>query len=164
MRQLQKMKDKLANSAQILFILLIIVWFVISIIRVANNVLRIYTQERQWIFLTDDQKREKLFGEPFDFLTLIANKTPSTAKIATFLPKPDIEPGSFYLSQYFLYPRNVQSISPINEGILKKDKFEYLAIYYPKNYKLTINTIWHYKIIGKYVGNKTAGLVIRLYE
>ncbi len=75
---------------------LIILWFTVSLVRLGYNYLKIYTQERDWIFLTDYQKKARMFGQ--DFINI------SQPDFCANYPQ--VQPGSrlYYFNFYYLYP------------------------------------------------------------
>ena len=111
------------------FLLTLGLWFLLSVGRVGNNVIRALTSEREWIFLTDSQKKEKLLGEVHNFLTFIQKNTPPSSSIAISLASPESSPGFFYKSLYYLYPRKIEIVDKFT-----KQNFDYLIYYYPLEY------------------------------
>lgn len=108
------------------FLLILCLWFLLSLGRVGNNVIRAFGSEREWIFLTDSQKKEKLHGEVHNFLTFVQKNTSSNSSISIMLDSPDSSPGFFYKSLYYLYPRKVEIVDKF-----AKPHFDYSIYYYP---------------------------------
>lgn len=76
--------------------IIITLWFIISLTRLGYNYLKIYTQERDWLFMSDYQKKVELFGEDFINIT----------RPDFCADYPQIQPGSrlYYFNFYYLYP------------------------------------------------------------
>lgn len=75
---------------------ILILWFALSVVRLGYNYLKIYTEERGWITLTDYQKKVLMFGE--DFINV--------SRPGFCVNHPKIETGSrlYYFNFYYLYP------------------------------------------------------------
>lgn len=91
------------RNFKVLFLLLIGLWILLVFSRVIHNISKLYTEETHWIFLTDDQKREKQFGEKYVFLKFVNEKVNSQSNILMFTN----DGMAYYLARYFLYPTTV---------------------------------------------------------
>ncbi len=93
-------------------ILFITFWIVLSVFRTLFNFSKIFTEERVWIGISDEQKREKIFGPVYSFLQIIKQQT---IKNDVVLMKTD-DLKNFYIARYVLYPtrvtRGVNNVNP----------------------------------------------------
>lgn len=147
---------------KLLLISLFILWFAISVGRIGFNYIKIYTQERNWLGKSDDEKKELLFGDVYPALQFIAQNTSSSSSIVILTPDSSIEPRLYYLSYYYLYPRSL---------ILSKEKVKlisnYEVVYYKKNDAKTqtlVNLLGKNKKIKKFVGKNIQVSLIKNYE
>lgn len=106
---------------------ILVLWMFISVLRLGNNLSKIYTEERNWIFISDEQKRKMLFGNLNDFYRFLEKNTPENSEMVLLAP----EGKSNYLSKYYLYPRIViYTKSPSDaEKLIKSKKFNYFVLY-----------------------------------
>lgn len=118
------------------FQLLLFAWTFFAISSVGYNVIKGGIEYNEWWHLTDSQKRQKIFGNIFIFLSFIDDNTQKTSEILLF--SQDIK--TYYLSKYYLYPRIVTTTTDKNKIIplLKSRKFSYVALHtsklLPSNY------------------------------
>lgn len=97
----------------------LVLWFVIGVARLFFNTTRMFTTEREWFFMSDDEKRIRLLGQEHVFLKNIQKITPVDAVIQVYIPSHDILPGIFYKTIYYLYPRKLSfenSLSQVGSG------------------------------------------------
>lgn len=85
-----------------LFVLLV-AWGILAIGSVGYNAVNTVSEVKNWYFLTDTQKREKLFGDLYTFFTFIDKNTPEDASI--LLKSFDVR--TFFLGRYYLYPKKI---------------------------------------------------------
>lgn len=128
-----------------LLISVLVIWFGLSLVRIINNLAKIYTEERDWIFLSDDKKREKLFGDVHGFLSFSKEHARTNSRIVFILPPPNVENRLFYLGEYYLYPRDIYfSDQKKFKNDIQREKPDYILIYDLKNsksYKEIIRTL-----------------------
>lgn len=107
--------------------LLIFSWGLLAIVRSFYNFSKIYSEERSWIFLSDSEKRTRLFGDLYSVAVDVDSKTPVSSRILLLAPGGK----TFFLSRYYLYPRRlvyVRSVKEMQEE-LKKNSFDYLVMF-----------------------------------
>lgn len=119
------------------FIILISVWTIIASLRTLYNFSKLFTEESQWFFLSDEQKKEKAFGDLNTFYRFAESHTPLNARILF------LSPGgkAYYLGRYYLYPRKIfmaANPSDISQK-LNKEKFDFLLVYQTKDKSLDEN-------------------------
>lgn len=145
------------------FAFLILLWFLLSLARMGNNILRIFTEEAVFIHLSDSQKKEKIFGDAYNFWSLIERNTLPSSKIAVFMPDPTMEPGAFYFSIYNLYPRRITYIEDIDLKRLQSSGFNYLVLLYDsKNEFPPALKGKNIGLLNKYRGKNLSGDLIKL--
>ncbi len=120
------MKNVVRISKKLLFIT-ICLWITIATLRTFYNISKLYTEERKWLALSDDQQRVALFGDIYRAIKIIQEKTPGSAQILS------LSPGgkTFFLSRYYLYPRKITYIKSTSEVAMaiKKNTFDYLVVF-----------------------------------
>ncbi len=117
-------------------ILSVVIWFAISVARLVYNYIKIYSQEKNWIFKSIDEKKELMFGDVYPAMQFIAQNTPLSARIVIVMANPKIEPRLHYLSQYYLYPRRVS----ISQKIIHEKNIQYQVLYI-KNEDLNLKKV-----------------------
>jgi hypothetical protein len=90
------------SRSTFLFVLLG-VWALLAIGSVGYNAVNTVSEVKNWYFLTDTQKREKLFGDLYTFFTFIDKNTPADASI--LIKSFDVR--TFFLGRYYLYPKKI---------------------------------------------------------
>lgn len=115
-------KERLANT---FLILLLSIFILLAGFRTVYNLFKVFTEEVSWIQLSDYEKRKKLFGDIYDFFTVINSKTEKDAEIL-FLTT-DIR--MHYLSKYYLYPRRITVVRIDKEQQFDANKYEYIAVF-----------------------------------
>lgn len=100
---LNKLPEKIALGVLIL-------WSLLSVARTFFNITKIYTEEKSWMHLSDEEKRVKIFREAHLFLTFVQENTIQNSSMILFLPHPNFDNRLFYLSLYCLYPRKIQLV------------------------------------------------------
>lgn len=125
----RKIKENKQSGLYVLvFSIIIGLWFSLNLVRMFNNVIKIYTEELSWITLSDNQKREKIFGEKFTFWSYVKRNTDKTSSIAVYMPDPNTEPGAYYFSLYILYPRKIIFLTNVDREVLRKMDVDYLVL------------------------------------
>lgn len=133
-------------------LLLLTLWIFISITRTFYNLSKIYTEERNWIGLTDEQKRGKFFGDAHYFLRFLGSHTSDKSHILLFTN--DLR--THYLGRYYLYPAKIIGEHDTFLWYPKKDIYDYIVIY-PANPSLikqaeNSSNITKFKKIATYKG------------
>lgn len=109
-----------------ILLFLLAFWFLISTTRTFYNLSKLYTEERNWYGLTNEQKRGKFFGDTHYFLRFLDSHTINKSRILLFTN--DLR--THYLGRYYLYP--AKEIIGEHDKFLwypEKDIYEYIAIY-----------------------------------
>lgn len=94
------------DRKKILYVLLFL-YFLIAIGNVGYNTIKTYSEIREWYFLTDTQKRYKLFGDLYTFFIFLDKNTPPKASL--LIVSKDVR--TFYLGRYYLYPKKITVVS-----------------------------------------------------
>ena len=108
---------------------MIILWMLLSVGRLGNNYRRIFTSERKWLSMTDDQKRIELLGDEHVFLTEIRKSTKPNSSVLLVIPSETFFPGIFYKSLYYLYPRNIAIETQVEIGSLTDKSYDYVVVF-----------------------------------
>jgi hypothetical protein len=122
-----------------LFFFILLTWFLLSIFNVFYNIFKSLTEIRNWLPLSDYEKRQVIFGDLYPFLFFVGANTAKNSDILVY--SNDIK--TFYLSIYYLYPRIVTVVDNENDfnKRLNSGKFKYVAIYknsyIPNSYRLS---------------------------
>lgn len=111
-----------------ILIFLVALWFLLNLVRVGNNLVKIYTEELTWISMDDSQKEELLLGESHIIWSSVLADTKKDAVIAVNVSDPNLLLGGYYLALYYLYPRQIKFVDDINIAKLKKDNFSDLLV------------------------------------
>jgi len=97
-----------------------------SVFNVFYNSVKSISEIKNWAFLSDYQKREKIFGDLFVFIDLINKNTKNKSEIL-IIAKDEMP---FYLSRYFLFPKKVYRQDSLNIAQIDKEKkYQYIAVY-----------------------------------
>jgi hypothetical protein len=109
-----------------LLIVIISLWIVIAAFRTFYNLSKLYTEERYWIGLSNEEKRAKYFGDIHYFLRFLDSKTSKGSQIL-FLTN-DLK--SHYLGRYYIYPdKELYAGHDLLKGREKKKNYDFIAIY-----------------------------------
>jgi hypothetical protein len=137
-----------------IFVLLIVLWCFIAVFRTFYNLSKIYTEERYWFKLTDEEKRGKFFGDEHYFLRFLDAHTIKNTKILFFTN--DLK--AQYLGRYYLYPE--KKIYGEHDTYLwypNKDIYDYIVIYPANplliNQAINSSQIKNFKKFATYKGN-----------
>lgn len=98
------------NKRSFLYILLGI-YFLIAVGNVGYNGLKTYTEVRDWYFLSDTQKREKIFGDLYTAFLFIDKNTVENASL--LIVSSDVR--AFFLGRYYLYPKKITVVATAKE-------------------------------------------------
>lgn len=88
---------------KVVFILFFAFWVIISLLHVFQNLTKLYTEDVMWLRMSDQGKKEKLFGDKYLSLRFLVTNTPSNSIITLYSYDPDV----YYFSKYVLYPRTI---------------------------------------------------------
>jgi hypothetical protein len=110
----------------ILFITLFI-WIILAFSNTLYNAVKSYTEVKEWAYLSDTEKRQKIFGDLYDFFIFVRDETDSRATIAIY--SKDVR--TFFLGRYYLYPRKIIIVDSKQklEKISKEKKNRYIAVF-----------------------------------
>ena len=129
----------------ILFIV-VFFWVVFSVFNTLFNTAKSYSEVKEWAYLSDTQKRHKIFGNIYDFCIFLNENTPKDAEILVY--SNDVK--TYYLCLYYLYPRSLyvaDDKKQFNDFVQKK-RYKYIATF---NSSLILQ---HYKQIANNKNNK----------
>jgi len=128
-----KKSSKTINFRTKLLYLLLIFWIIISIFDVGYNFIKLFSEAKFWVPLSEFQKRHEVYGNIFDFTIFVEKHTDNKSSILIY-SKDD---KAFFLGRYFLYPRSIKVVSDkvkINQAI-KEANYNYIALdNYVKNF------------------------------
>ncbi len=115
------------RSLSIIFVFLIGSWVLIASLRTVYNISKLFTEEKQWFFLSNEEKKEMAYGDLHTFYRFVEHHTPLSAKIL-FLSS---GAKAYYLGRYYLYPRRIIFAKSPDEvyKILQREKFDFLLVY-----------------------------------
>lgn len=124
-------KKPFYNFWLLIGISLLILWICIASVRLVFNISKMFTEEWQWLSFSDQQKREKLYGDIEKIYQEIDEKTIEGSNLYLFS-----EDGkSYFILRYLLYPTKVFWIKNIKD-IHKISSNDYVLFYHqskPKN-------------------------------
>ena len=127
-----------------LLLMLVFFWFAISLLRTGYNLSKVYTEERAWIFLSDEEKRNKIFGDLHIFFRFVQKNTKEGSRILF------LSPGgkTYYVGLYYLYPTKITYVKNSMEarGLMEKNKFDYLLVYQTQELDLDENESFSWQI------------------
>lgn len=137
-------------------LILISVWFCLAFLRTFYNVSKTYTEEREWISLSDEEKRNKIFGDLHTFFRFVQKNTKEGSRILF------LSPGgkTYYVGLYYLYPTRITYVKNIMEarGLMEKNKFDYLLVYQTQEKDLDENDSFSWEIDKPKSGSTYMGL------
>ena len=107
---------------------LIFLWVAIALTGLVYNGVKSVSEVKEWFFLTDFEKRQKIFGELFTFLYALKSTTSDNATILVY--STDIR--TFHLSLYYLYPRKITLVDSKNalQVAASTANYDYIALYH----------------------------------
>jgi len=156
------MKKNKTNTFYIRFFLIVLfLWIFISLGRTFYNVSKVVTEERAYIGLSDTEKRVKIFGEKYEMILFIQEKTKPSDNIVFFVSDTDLFWNMYFLNIYYLYPRKITNLSDWNEftNILKMSNHKYCVVISKKTKPFILPG--KYKKIDMYEGME---FVLTLYK
>lgn len=108
-----------------IFIILIALWTLISIAAIFHNALKLSSEVKEWVFISDQEKRYKIFGDLYNFFIFI-DKNTDNEKI--LIVSDDVR--TFYLGAYYLYPKKIDVISESEIDSFKYfENYKYVALF-----------------------------------
>lgn len=122
-----KSKSRLKQLFTGLFLVLIVVWLFLAFTRTLYNFSKLYTEEASWVVLSDTDKRVRIFGDLYRVVSYVSAHTHPHANLLF------LSPGgkTYYLSRYYLYPRNITYVrNPTEMRVaLAKGTYNYLVVF-----------------------------------
>lgn len=130
---MSQLKSELFNKKNILpkiLLLILAIWLSIALLRTFYNFTKLVTEEREWYYLSDEEKRAKQYGDIHYFLRFIQDNTKPSSNIIFITDNPK----AYFLSRYYWYPTKRVGYF---EDFLWDNKmliYDYYVIY-PSNHK-----------------------------
>lgn len=114
-------------SKKTILLILLALWGFLAISSVGYNILNTTYEIKNWYFLTDTQKRQKIFGDLYDFLIFAKNESYNPPKILVF--SKDVR--THYFGMYMLYPTKIIDTNDEKKFLkmVKTKEFIYVATY-----------------------------------
>jgi hypothetical protein len=116
-------------------LVLLSLWFFIALFSVGYNTINSFFEIKNWSFLTDAQKRHRIFGDLYDFFVFVNVHTADKREILIF--SKDVR--THYFGMYMLYPK-IMTDTNSEENLIKIAKqatFPYIGTY---DYRLHLDT------------------------
>ncbi len=108
-----------------IFIILIALWTLTSIAAIFLNAFKLRSEVKEWVFISDQEKRYKIFGDLYHFFIFI-NENTDNEKI--LIVSNDVR--TFYLGAYYLYPKKVEVISEKEiDKFMHFENYKYVALF-----------------------------------
>ena len=106
------------------------IWVILGFLNVFYNTYKTISEAKQWLFISDQEKRYKIFGDLYTFFIDINKDTPNNTHVLIY--SKDVR--TFYLGIYYLYPRIISTVDSIDKfTVLTTSKnYNYIAIYNEK--------------------------------
>lgn len=123
------------RTKKIIYLLLIIFWILLSFCFTLYNFKTLIIDAKEWLPLSDYQKRHKIFGDFYDFVIFVNLRTEINSSIL-FYSNYDM---MGLISRYYTYPRNVYLSNDSQNSLIasiNKFNYDYIATY---NKELVIN-------------------------
>lgn len=126
MKQIMTFLRKRALKENIL-LFFVGLWILIATLNVFYNAGKTVFEVKEWAFLSETEKRYKLFGDLHNFFIFIGNNTEIHDQILIY--SKDIK--TFYLSKYYLYPRVIYSTDNVKEfmKLANNNDYKYIAVF-----------------------------------
>lgn len=138
------------NVLKIVLYSILIIWIILSIARTGNNFGKIIFEEQKIIFLSDEEKRIKQFGDLHLFYAFVKKNTEEYSRILFLNPGGKV----FFLGRYYLYPRRITDIrEPKNISENEVHKYNYVVVYQTDDPQLdeTTSILWNIHLDYQYV-------------
>lgn len=125
------------HSIRMFFFFLIFFWIILSFFNLFYNIIKTPAEIKEWVLLSDSQKRYKSLGDPYSFCMLINTNINEKNEILLYSNDGMI----YFLCRYYSYPRKIIYMDDEKNFYenLKKGNYAYVAIYNlslnPKGYK-----------------------------
>lgn len=94
-----------------IFLFLIYIWVGLSFIFLSYNFVKLFKEIKYWYFLSSTEKKEKIFGDKYKLIEFTDSNIDNNSSV--YLLTDDVM--TFFLTRYYLYPRNVYLIHNENE-------------------------------------------------
>lgn len=132
----------------------------IALTRTAYNFSKLATEEREWYFLTDEEKKEKQFGEKHTFFRFVQENIEKGSNVLFYTN----DGMAYYLARYYLYPTTLiwgeREFTEWGNDINRTYQY---VLYFPSNKtmpnSITIRNI-QYKKLTEFKYNKSVRGVI----
>lgn len=112
--------------AQALLVMIVGVWAFIAIAHVFYNISKIVTDEKVWLSLSDERRRQRVFGDLYILYSYIDTVTARDDKILVITA--DGKP--YFYGRYYLYPKKIYWDGLYNERQSIK-QFSHLVVIQP---------------------------------
>lgn len=105
--------------------LILAIWFIIALGRTLYNFSKVYTEDRQWITVSDDTKRLKIFGDLYTYTQFIDKNTTNKSSILSEY----MDDRTYYYGRYSLFPKTFVNYvsSRETEKKLINNRYDYFA-------------------------------------
>ncbi len=129
---------------------LLIMWISFSFFTIFFNAIKTLTEEKQWLFLSSEQKKEKIFGDIYLFFAFINKNTPAHTNIILYPHTEEL----FYFGIYNLYPKKIATARDYSEltSLSKETQYEYIATYNKEVFIPHFKKITSFSTIAKNFG------------
>lgn len=107
-----------------ILIVLILFWIALSVLRLSFNLSKLITEEQEWLFLSDDEKKSKIFNNYYNLNKFLLINTRSKSKILLVTKDGML----YYYSRYDLYPREVYWQKDITSISELGGKYDYIFL------------------------------------
>lgn len=117
----------ISKTKKTIFFTALLFWIALAFFNTFFNTVKTVYEINDWAFLSDTEKREKIFGELYDFLVFVDDHTDDRKKVLLYAN--DVR--TFYLGRYYLYPNYISTAKTKKETIeqSKTKKFQYIALF-----------------------------------
>lgn len=109
----RKKEDNTMKVPTSILLTVLLLFFGIAFFRTAFNLSKVITEERAWIGLSDEKRREKAYGPLYQFTQHIKTLTVKDTRVFFITT----DPRAHYLVKYFLYPRKVEVVKAYTDTI-----------------------------------------------
>ena len=93
----------------LLFLCILLIWGALSLGRTLYNFSKLYTEEKNWVFLSDDAKRQRFFGDRYAVIQFIKQSTAPSSELLIEMSEKDVYDEFYFLNIYYLFPRRVKN-------------------------------------------------------
>lgn len=107
-----------------ILLVFLIIWTAFAVVSVAYNAVKTISEVKEWAFLSDNEKRYKIFDNLHDYFVFIQNNTNPNGSILLYSE----DARAFYLSKYYLYPRKVDLADNVQDLKKMADSGEYMYL------------------------------------